>query len=253
MRRDDLSDARQSHLQLEWRVFRHRVPELRDDVSMKPHVLGLILSIAVAGACLVNNRSDKLACKTQADCQAPRVCEAGYCVVDENACPPQCNGGCDLTASPPTCTITGSGGDSITCPAGHHCDISCTGNACDNITCTGAVSCTVMCTGNSACNNITCGAADCLITCNGTSACNDVTCGVASGGGRSGRCRVTCLGSDGGCNNVTCTDACDCVLDGCANGTCGALSCPRASGNTYCTGTGANGVPCIDTTSGCSC
>jgi hypothetical protein len=218
---------------------------------MKPHVLGLILAIAVGGACLVSNRSDKLACSSQADCAIPRVCEGGYCVIDDNACPSQCNGGCDLTASPPTCTINGAGGDSVTCPSGHHCDITCSGGACNNISCTGAASCTIMCTDGNACNNITCGTADCLITCSASGACNDVTCGVASGGARSGRCRVTC--ATGGCDNVTCTSACDCIVDGCGSGDCGILACPKATGNTYCTGTGTNGDPCIDTTSGCSC
>jgi hypothetical protein len=53
---------------------------------------------------------------------------------------------------------------------------------------------------------------------------------------------------------VTCTSACDCVIEGCTGSAdCGSLACPRASGTTYCTETGANGVPCIDTNSGCSC
>lgn len=221
---------------------------------MKPHVLALILSTAVAGACLVSSRSDGLACKVTSDCKAPRVCEAGYCVVDPNACPTDCNGGCDLTANPPTCTINGAGGASVTCPPGHHCDITCSGSACANINCAGAASCTIMCTGTNACHNVMCGAADCLLTCSGTAACNDIMCGVAqTGGGKDGRCRVSCTGSPG-CGDVTCTNACDCVIDGCTGtGECGVLACPKATGNTYCTGTGTNGVPCIDTTSGCSC
>lgn len=221
---------------------------------MKPHVLALILCTAVAGACLVSTRSDSLACKTSSDCQTPRVCEGGYCVIDVNACPADCNGGCDLTTSPPTCTINGVGGNSVTCPPGHHCDITCTGDACRDINCAGAASCTIMCTGDTACHNIMCGTADCLITCTGANACHDVTCGtLTTPGGKSGRCRTTCSGTTA-CNNITCTNACDCVIDGCTNaGDCGILACPKATGNTYCTGTGSNGVPCIDTTSGCSC
>lgn len=216
---------------------------------MKPTTLALVLSLAVGGSCLVSARSDKLACTTQADCQSPRVCEMGYCVVDDNACPSACTGGCDTSG---TCIITGQGGDSVTCPDGKKCDITCQGNACNNIDCTGAASCTINCVGDSACNNITCGAGDCIVTCTGTSACGDVTCGTQSMGQKMGRCRVSCTGSSG-CGDVTCGNTCDCVIDGCTgNGDCGALSCPRANGS-YCTGTGANGVPCIDTTSGCSC
>jgi len=218
---------------------------------MKPHVLALILSTAVGGACLVSTRSDGLACTSQADCAAPRLCEGGYCVVDENACPAECNGGCDLTASPPTCTINGSGGDDYTCPPGHHCDITCTGDACHDINCAGATSCTIMCTGDTACHDIICGTADCVITCSAATACHDITCGNLSTGTKAGRCRTTC--ATGGCNDITCTNACDCVIDGCSGGDCGILACPKATGNTYCTGTGANGDPCIDTTSGCSC
>ena len=226
---------------------------------MKPTVLAVVLATAVGvtwltGACLVSTRSDALACKTQADCQSPRVCEGGYCVIDENACPSVCDGGCDLNASPPTCRITGSGGDSVTCPTGHHCDITCSGDACGSVSCTGAASCTINCTGTDACGNITCGAADCVITCSGTSACNAINCGVATtGSSNNGRCRVSCSGTDG-CGNVSCSSACDCVIDGCTSpGDCGLLSCPKATGNTYCTPTGSNGMPCIDTVSGCSC
>jgi hypothetical protein len=220
---------------------------------MRPSVLALLLSFAVGVGCLVNNRSDKLACATQADCASPRVCEGGYCVVDENACPSDCTGGCDLSKNPPVCTVTGTGGDNFHCPAGHHCDITCTDTACDNINCTDAVSCTIHCTGTSACNNISCGSADCDVTCAGTSACSDVTCGNQSSGGNVGRCRVSCTGVSG-CGDVTCTDACDCVIEGCTGSSdCGSLACPRASGNTYCTPSGGNGEACIDTNSGCSC
>lgn len=215
---------------------------------MKPTTLALLLSVAVATSCFVSTRSDSLACKVTTDCQSPRVCENGECVVDMSACPDVCNLGCGSDGS---CNINGTGGDNITCPAGKTCTINCTGANCGSITCTNAAKCTINCVGDSACNNITCGAADCIVTCNGASACNDVTCGVQQAGTKKGRCRVECVGPSA-CGNVSCGNTCDCVVDGCTNGTCGTLVCPRVGGS-YCTGTGNNGDPCIDTTSGCSC
>lgn len=215
---------------------------------MRPSVLALLLSIAVATSCFVNTRSDKLACSMTTDCQSPRVCEHGECVIDDNACPDVCTGGCGSDGS---CNVIGSGGDSITCPQGKTCNISCSGDACGSITCTNAEKCTIMCIGDNACHNITCGAGDCIITCDGTNACNDVTCGVQQGGTKMGRCRVGCTGT-AACGDITCSNTCDCVVDGCAGGDCGLLVCPRVNGS-YCTGTGTNGDPCIDTTSGCSC
>jgi hypothetical protein len=216
---------------------------------MKPTTLALILSITVAASCLVSTRSDQLACTSNADCDSPRVCESSYCVVDANACPNVCNGGCGSDGS---CTITGAGGDSITCPDGKTCNISCTGDACGSIDCTDAAKCTIQCVGDNACNNITCGAADCILTCNGTNACNDITCGTQNNGNKRGRCAVTCVGASG-CGNVSCGNACDCVVNGCLGaGDCGTLTCPR-SGGSFCTGPGTNGAPCTDTNSGCSC
>ena len=212
---------------------------------MRPSVLALLLCGAVATSCFVSTRSGDLACSTTSDCQSPRVCESGYCVIDVNACPAVCNGGC---GSDGTCNVNGGGGDSITCPPGKTCNITCTGDACGSITCTNAAKCTIMCVGSNACNNITCGAGDCIITCEGTNACNDVTCGTQ----KSGRCRVGCVGTSA-CGNITCSSTCDCVVDGCAAGDCGTLVCPRLNGTNYCTTTGTNGAPCIDTTSGCSC
>jgi hypothetical protein len=219
---------------------------------MRPSVLALLLTSAVGVGCLVNNRSDSLKCSTQADCDSPRVCEAGYCVIDDDACPSLCNGGCDVNASPPTCIVNGGGGDNVHCPDGHHCDITCTDTACGNVDCTDAASCTIHCTGTAACEDITCGSAECEITCAGTSACGDVTCGNQAGGTKEGQCHVSCSGTSG-CGDVTCSNACDCVIDGCTGSSdCGALSCPRVQG-TYCTESGANGEPCTDANSGCSC
>ena len=192
---------------------------------MRPSVLALLLSVSVATACLVNTRSGDLACSMTSDCTSPRVCEGGYCVIDENACPAVCNGGCSTDG---TCNINGAGGDSITCPSGKTCNIDCIG---DN-----------------ACGNITCGIGDCIITCSGTNACGDVACGNHG----AGRCRVECAGTNA-CGDVACSNACDCVVDGCTTSGCGTLTCPRLNGTTYCTETGANGPPCTDTTSGCSC
>jgi len=216
---------------------------------MRPTVLALILSTAVAASCFVSTRSGDLACSQTSDCQSPRVCENGYCVIDGNACPGVCNDGC---SSDGTCNVKGHGGDNITCPSGKTCNITCTADYCGSITCTNADKCTIMCVGDNSCGNITCGAADCIITCDGTNACGDVTCGTQQSGNKMGRCRVDCNGTNG-CGNVSCGNSCDCVVGGCAGtGQCGTLTCPRSMGN-YCTPTGANGPPCIDTTSGCSC
>jgi hypothetical protein len=219
---------------------------------VKPSVLAVVMGLAVGVGCLVSTRSDKYACKVTADCQGLglTVCENGYCVLPgTGTCPTTCNHGCNLITSPQTCLVIGNSGDDVTCPAGFRCTITCTPGTCGNINCSGAASCAITCSGDNACNNLTCGTADCTVTCSGTNACNDVTCGA----GNQGHCSVMCSGTNA-CGAVNCSNSCDCVIQGCAtSGECGNLFCPRVNGNNYCTGTGNQGAPCIDTTSGCSC
>ena len=182
----------------------------------------LALVAAAAAACSVNRKTDQLRCTTSNDCTAPRVCESGYCVVDNGACPGRCNLGCDITTSPPTCRISETGGDNIHCPSDMHCEITCTNpGACGSIDCTDAAACT--------------------IDCNSPAACGDIDCGNNS----QGQCTITCTGPNA-CGSITCDQACACDVS-CGNGACGTNTCPSAGGNS-CT----SGSTCSSSPSGCN-
>lgn len=169
--------------------------------------LAALAAVALAvWACTVDTKSDKLACKTTADCSGGRTCQAGYCVLggpidaanaDAPVCPPAC-ASCDFPTG--TCNITGAGsGTAITCPAGWNCAITCTETA--------------------ACGDITCGANACNVTCTGSGACALLTCGT-------GKCTQDCEGS-GACGATMCTSSCRCdVTCNPALTACGTMSCP---------------------------
>ncbi len=183
-------------------------------------VIGCALAAAwISSACLVDRKSDALACSKPTDCTAPRVCEAGFCVLDPSACPTGCTS-CDATMTPHVCQVTQVTGLGFTCPSGVECDITCaTANACKNITCDPGSVCNVDCSVGNACQGITC----------------------------NGRCDLKC-DTTSACQAVTCSNACACDVT-CGSGDCGTISCPREQGNTYCTASGNNGDECESTSS----
>ena len=133
-------------------------------------------ALLAAMSCLVDRKSDTLACSTSADCATDRTCEDGYCVTQgSSGCPAHC-ATCDTTSTPHVCLVTDTAGDDFTCPAGFHCLITCGTGACGNITCAGNSQCTV--------------------SCNGANACGDITCSNACA------CDVSCAG--GGCQTIHC-------------------------------------------------
>lgn len=129
-----------------------------------------------AVACLVDRKSDALACETTADCSSDRVCQDGYCVkASQSDCPDHC-ATCNTTATPKTCIVTDTGGDNFTCPAGFACQVNCLPGRCKDITCEGDSQCTITCTGGDACGDISCqNACACDVTCTGNG-CNALHC-----------------------------------------------------------------------------
>lgn len=172
--------------------------------------LAALVAVALAvWACTVDTKTDKLACKTSADCSGGRTCQAGYCVlggpidaanidakpIDAAVCPPAC-ASCDFATG--TCNITGAGsGSAIVCPA--------------------TWSCVITCTDAAACGDITCGPRACNVSCTGSGACAAVACGTSC------KCDVTCNPS---------------------LGACGTMTCPVKAGNKYCTTMGIPGAAC---------
>ena len=186
-------------------------------------------ALALASACVacrVDRKTDLLRCATSSTCTPPRVCQQGYCVIDDGACPSRCTGGCDLSTNPPTCIVDGTGGDSFDCPSD--------------------MQCTVTCNGTGACGDITCDQG-CVVLCTAPGACGDVSCGSS----RNGDCQITCSGG-GACGAVDCSNACTCDVV-CAPGDCNTNSCPSRNG-THCTNNGTSdpGTTCSSTAqSGC--
>jgi hypothetical protein len=189
------------------------------------------LAFALAGSCAIDHRSGAFECAKTADCEAPRVCSDGLCIlpagtvdarpgdapndaIDAAACPPQCTS-CDVSKK--QCVIDcASGADCngpVTCPTGWSCDIKCnTPDACrSGINCQMSEGCDIQCTGSRACRNVTCGGGPCTLNCQARESCNGVTCGTD-------RCNVTCNGI-GSCNSVKCGQACACDVK-CADGAC---------------------------------
>jgi hypothetical protein len=219
-------------------------------MTNRTYVLLAISAIAgvwAGSACLVDRKSDTIACSGPTDCMAPRVCEDGFCVVDPDACPAQCVT-CDMSTTPHVCMVSGTGGSSFTCPDGLKCVIDCsTSDACGNITCAPGSQCDITCSAGSACNDITCNGESCTVKCTAGNACDNVTCG----GGNNGRCDLQCTASTA-CNSAKCLDACSCAMTCSTADACGTILCPKAMGNMYCTESGAQGEPCITTAAMCN-
>jgi hypothetical protein len=206
---------------------------------MKGVMLGFVLgaviaTLAVAGSCSIDHRSDEYACVSQSQCSSGRLCMGGFCIVPgaidapragdgphgtgadgsgSNDCPDQCST-CNVAQH--TCTIdceTSSCTGTVTCPTGYNCDIKCdTQNSCRNgVTCDATQPCTVECSGSGACRTVTCGDGPCDVTCSGAQSCHGVTCGSSCS------CTVLCTGlqscpqGDVDCTSIGCDDGSGCT------------------------------------------
>ncbi len=254
---------------------------------------GLALAIGALWSCTVDRPSESLKCYSQNDCTqfAGTICESGYCIrgtlpidareLDAFVCPAACNGGCDTSASPTVCTVTGTGSGAITCPTGMKCNITCAqAGACGPISCGTSEGCDVDCLATNACVGISCQAKNCDVTCTGANACANVTCAggnctqsCTGGGGSavcgtmnctvSGACTRTCDGA-GACGSTTCggtvacTETCSggaaaCGMMNCGNGKCSAtcLGTDSACGDVSCAASCQCDVSCDGTTNAC--
>ncbi len=205
-------------------------------------VLVVASAIALAVACSVSHKSQEYSCTSTADCASHQgtVCDNGLCVVPgtidapgmkgdaprgdapgSNGCPQGCT---SCNTAQKTCTIDCSQtgmvncNNSVTCPAGYHCDIQCKlDNQCRNgVSCIGGASCTVECSGTGTCRNVECGAGPCDVTCSGSNSCRGVNCN------NSCACDVLCTGNSSCGSAITCTSlqcvqglGCSSVLAGC--------------------------------------
>lgn len=133
-------------------------------------------ALLAAMSCLVDRKSDSLACTTSTDCASGRTCESGYCVEQTSSgCPAHC-ATCDATTTPKTCIVTDTGGDTFTCPTGFECIVTCGAGGCGDLFCATGSQCRITCNGAGACGTITCtNACACDVTCpNGS--CDTIHC-----------------------------------------------------------------------------
>ncbi|MBL9023868.1 MAG: hypothetical protein JNL21_16860 [Myxococcales bacterium] len=149
------------------------------------------------------------------ECGAASCLAAGLCCGDApdppgGNCPSECTGGCDANN---TCTIEcgniGCDGETVTCPPGFDCQVSCAGShACEGaiILCPETHECGVSCSsGNGTCDllEVVCSNGPCQISCpNG--ACDStakLTCGTNA---------CSAISSGGSAPTVVCGASCDC-------------------------------------------
>jgi hypothetical protein len=201
----------------------------------------LALAFVLAGSCAIDHRSGAFECTKAADCDPPRTCSDGLCVVpggtidapmsdakkdgqtpDAFLCPAQCT-----SCNPERmeciidCAAGANCGSQVVCPPGWNCNIKCnTTDSCrSGINCVGGDSCTIACTGTRSCRNVNCGAGPCAITCSATESCRNVSCG------QSCACDVKCT-STTSCVGVFCTALqCD-TGQGCTSLVPGCETCP---------------------------
>jgi len=205
---------------------------------MKP---ALIVLVIVAG-CSISHRSQEYACTTQNDCNGHpnTICQQGFCIVpgsidapkppgdvhpdmNNNNCPSECTS-CNVTQK--TCTVDCSQTgvvdctQTVTCPAGYHCDILCNrdGMCRNGVNCTGSASCAITCSAGNTCEGVECGPGPCDVTCSGQSSCKGVSCN------NSCACDVNCTGSQA-CQSVACPSALCSVFPGCTSVPVGCHSC----------------------------
>lgn len=152
-------------------------------------------------------------------CAPGNICQGTSCVCESpkpneaQACPPECNGGCDLKKG--ICRIErdqecgGACPETIVCPQGMECEISCKGEkACYEATirCPETYACRVDCDGYQTCKSShlvgTTGAL--TLSCKNYEPCQDMDldCGA-------GKCDYPCLNFVGA--SVDCGGSCDCA------------------------------------------
>ena len=204
----------------------------------------LALAAAMAG-CGINKRTSEFTCESDADCDADRRCEEGYCTVgvrgifdaapgtpdapvipvidasppDAFICPGACTGGCDVDFTCLIdCSADASCAEPIVCPANLPCQVTCTGAG----SCLTTIDCSM--------------AAGCDITCGADGACSgEVSCAADQA------CAVNCANADTCAAGVSCADACSCEVLCAGAGSCAMASeCPPAPANKCRTGNGCN-------------
>ncbi|HEU4727605.1 MAG TPA: hypothetical protein VFT22_06945 [Kofleriaceae bacterium] len=175
-----------------------------------------------SSGCSVDRHSSEFACTSDGECADARICDQGFCVEAERACPSPCD---DCSFSAMTCQIV--------CNAA---------NPCGSVQCPAGFACTIRCGNPGACASIDCAQATrCDISCNNAMACGPINCG-------SGECSVDCSGSES-CQAVDCAGSCSCDVK-CNNPmACPAPSCPM--GPTQCTRNNELGAPCDSSQQGC--
>lgn len=185
----------------------------------------LMAATGIATSCSINHKSNQFECTVAADCEPPRICDDGVCVlpggtvdasdgdaswpdasidasVDAPRCPAQCSS-CD--SGDRTCVIDcaapgTSCNSAVTCPQGWNCEIKCsTPDSCRaGVNCLNSASCEVQCTGPRSCRNVMCGEGRCDVTCSGSQSCRGVSCGDSCA------CDVDCV-PGAACEGVMCS------------------------------------------------
>jgi hypothetical protein len=205
---------------------------------MRRLFLALVALAAGLTACSIDRRTSAFQCQTDADCDADRRCEEGYCTVGQRP-PPDARPPSDARPPPPDAAPPP---DAYVCPAPctecidaleDTCIIDCAGdNVCDQpIVCPPGMKCEIHCTDPATCTNtIDCSMAitRCTIECTGMGSCaGAITCPAAEA------CDVSCDGENSCAGLISCNTSCACDVDctvgvgSCAGGT----DCPPAGGN----------------------
>jgi hypothetical protein len=193
----------------------------------------LALAFVLAGSCAIDHRSGAFECTKASDCDLPRTCSDGLCVLpggaidapagdakkdgqtpDAFVCPSQCT---SCNAMTKTCTIDCAAGANcsgpVVCPENWNCNIKCsTPDSCrSGINCTGGDSCLIACTGARSCRNINCGDGPCNVTCAATEACRNVNCGPSCA------CDIKCTNGAVCSGNICSAPQCSTGFGGCSS------------------------------------
>jgi hypothetical protein len=191
-------------------------------------VFGMVCAV---GCNAVDTRSGAFDCETLADCQAPRTCVAGHCVLSAADLPDADPSAPDADPNAPDADTNlpdaalPQVGPCATCQGGT-CDETCEGALClfscpvDSCSCdfscsAAATSCEAGCGLNATCTLDCQGPADCRMNCEGSTAC-EVDCTGAS------RCDKTKCANGSACL-IRCGGTAPCIFKQC-DGT--ELSCP---------------------------
>jgi hypothetical protein len=181
----------------------------------------LALAFVLAGSCAIDHRSGAFECTKTADCDPPRTCSDGLCVLPGGAidapagdakrdgplppdaflCPSQCT---SCNPARMECIIDCAAGancnNQVVCPEGWNCNIKCnTTDSCrGGINCLASDSCTIACTGTRSCRNTFCGPGPCNVTCAASQACQTTNCDPSCA------CDVKCT-NGAACTATTCS------------------------------------------------